>query len=242
MGDPYFQNQIPAPDANVAADTPLYAEIVDDDNDLDPTTVELYVDGTLAFHGPNVMPGFGGSRVAVTNGYGYTFTSANPFEPGSHTIRGVAEDTGGNPMNESYSFSTRPVLVTEEDVEAAAAAEAGFDLYLDTGHDVVVEDYDLVLVAGADEVAQHLVVGLKLFYGEWYLDETAGMTYYRDVFVEAPNSRVIEALFRQAVLSDEDIEQLREFDLEIDRATRKLDVSFAAVSSVGEVAVGEVFP
>jgi len=145
-------------------------------------------------------------------------------------------------MDASYSFEIVPVLITDEMVAAQAGQTAGLDLYLDASHDLEVQSYDLRLVAGANEVAQHLLVGLRLFAGEWYLDEEAGMPYYRDVFVNAPKTRVVETVFRQAILGDPDVERIRDFSLELDLATRKLDVSFIAVSSTGVVEVEAVLP
>jgi hypothetical protein len=101
---------------------------------------------------------------------------------------------------------------------------------------------DLALIAGVDVVAQLLKVGFRLFRGEWYLDTDAGMPYYTHVLVNAPKSRVIEALFRQEILSSPGIERISDFKMEIDRRTRKLSVSFETVSDQGVVAVSEVFP
>ena len=110
-------------------------------------------------------------------------------------------------------------------------------------HDIYLESTgDLALAAGVDVVRQLLVVGLRLFRGEWYLEEDAGIPYYQDVLTNAPSSRVIEALFRQAILSTDEVESLTSFTMTIDRASRRLDVDFTAVSSEGEVEVSEVFP
>ena len=64
----------------------------------------------------------------------------------------------------------------------------------------------------------------------------------RKTLINSPSSRVIEGLFRQAILGDPDVESLSSFALELDRAARHLDVSFVAVSSVGVVDVSTIFP
>ncbi len=108
-------------------------------------------------------------------------------------------------------------------------------------HDLVVFEYDLLGVGGVDEVAQHLRVALRLFLGEWYLDDMAGIPYYRDVLVSAPNTRMVEALFRREILSTPEVERLAAFSMTYDRSARQLTATFEAVSSEGEIAATEVF-
>lgn len=240
---PYLANQVPAASSTgVSARTTIYAEVLDDDVDLDPSSVELYLDDTLMWFGSRPLAGFTGKRIDVPKGKGYLITPAEPLETGIHTVRGLASDLANNTMDESYSFTTVLWQLTEQDIQEARVSP-GIDLKLGADdHDLVVENYDLALVAGADEVSQHLLVHLRLFYGEWYLDETAGMPYYREFFVAAPNTRVIETLIRQVILGDEDIEAIDEFELEFAGPSRHLDVSFRAVSSVGIVDVSAVVP
>lgn len=243
---PYASNQSPAPSSTGnAADTDVYVEAVDDDDDLVASTVVIYINGTVAWASEQSMPGFTGTAVAVTNGLGYTVQPAGAFEPGMQTVRITGEDVGGRTVDETWTFDT--VAVVEEADETGEEVSdqdppIGIDLKLDTSRDIYVEDYDLVLVTGADEVAQHLLVGLLLFRGEWFLDEEAGIPYYQHIFVAAPNSRVIEGLFRQDILGDADVEALTVFEMDINRATRKLDIDFTAVSKIGEVNVSSVLP
>lgn len=241
---PTFRRQDPAPGAaSVAADTTVYAEVYDPAGGLVASSVSLYINGTLAWQGDKAAPGFSGTRVSAALGYAYTISLPSPFEPGTQTVRGTATNSAGRGMDESYSFTTVAPVVTEDDVREVLNQLSGLDLYLDTtGHDLEVDGLDLRLVAGVDEVIQHLKVGLKLLTGEWYLDDLAGMPYFRELFVDAPNSRAIETIFRQEILGDPDVERLAEFSLALDRATRHLDVAFRAISSVGEVEVSAVFP
>lgn len=98
------------------------------------------------------------------------------------------------------------------------------------------------MVAGIELVTQRLIAGLRLFLGEWYLDESAGMAYYRDVLVNAPKTSIIEALFRRGILADPDIERIDSFAMAVDKRSRRITVSFVAVSTYGVVAASTVFP
>jgi|APSaa5957512622_1039677.scaffolds.fasta_scaffold401445_1 hypothetical protein len=115
------------------------------------------------------------------------------------------------------------------------------DLKLDSNGDLDLQDYDLVGVAGVDEVQQHLTVGLRLFRGEWYLDEAAGVPYYRDVLIGAPNIRLVESLFRIEIMSTAEVERLNSFEMTYDRSARTLAVDFECTTSEGVVESSEVF-
>jgi len=243
MNSPYLQNQDPAPDStNNDADAPVYLEAVDDQGDLDPESVEIYVNGTLAWWDGHAMPGFTGVETAVSGGYSYQITPAEPFEPGTQTVRAIGQDLASNSMDETYSFTTRTLELEAVEEISDQTPTFGIDLKLNT-HDLTLsDDLDLALIAGVAEVAQHLLVGLKLFLGEWFLAEDDGIPYWQHVLTNAPNTRVIEGLFRQDILADQDIESLTSFVLELDRATRKVDVDFVAVSKIGIIDVNAVFP
>lgn len=116
------------------------------------------------------------------------------------------------------------------------------DLALGSTHDISIDGIDLKQIAGVDVVAQRVRVRLKMFRGEWMLDEAAGVPYYRDVFISAPKSRLVEALLRKEILSVDEIERIKTFTMTLDKTTRKLSVDFKAVSSEGIVAISEVFP
>ena len=54
------------------------------------------------------------------------------------------------------------------------------DLKLDTTtHDLVIENYDLVLVDGIDLVRQAIKQRLLLVSEEWFLDDTIGVPWYQ---------------------------------------------------------------
>lgn len=117
------------------------------------------------------------------------------------------------------------------------------DLRLDaTTDDIYLDGDDLALLTGVDLVKQRIIVGLRLFLGEWFLEESGGMAYWRDVLCDQPKSNLVEAMFRRAILADEDIERLDSFSMTTDTRYRSVSVEFSAVSSQGRIQVSEVFP
>lgn len=119
---------------------------------------------------------------------------------------------------------------------------ANLDFWLDADGDIALDGDDLVLVAGVELVTQRIIVGLRLFLGEWFLEEEGGMPYWRDVLCDQPKSALVEAMFRRAILADEDIERIDEFTMTADKTYRRVTVDFRATSRWGVVNVSEVFP
>jgi hypothetical protein len=242
-GAPALRNRDPAPgDTLVNAEAPIYFEVFQSPSGFQGSTILVYVNGTLIVSGLRALAGFDVTIGTLSDGYSFLISNPSLWETGAQSVRVVAGLPAGQ-LDEAYSFSTGIFAPTTEDIESVQNQAAGIDLRLSTAdHDLFVDAADLVLVAGADEVAQHLGVGLRLFRGEWYLDETAGVPYYQRFFVTAPNTRTIETTLRQELLGDPDVDSLPEFSLELDRGSRKLGVEFVAESVFGEVEVSAVFP
>lgn len=105
------------------------------------------------------------------------------------------------------------------------------DLYLDpqTG-DLDVSDTGVVrLTNGVPEsAAQRLLVTLRMFTGEWFLDLRAGVPYYQSILVKAPDLDLVRSVFRQVIAADPFVVDVPIVDVALDRATRVLTLSFTA--------------
>ena len=86
-----------------------------------------------------------------------------------------------------------------------------------------------------EETAQRLKLKLTTFLGTWFLDPRVGMPYYENVFIKNPRLSVLEAMFTEAIVSDEQVDFLNSLDLDFDNSTRKLSVVFQAVLLDGQV-------
>jgi len=99
--------------------------------------------------------------------------------------------------------------------------------------DIAIEGRRIVLVRGDEQIAQKLRTRLKFFLGEHFLDTTLGIPYYREVFKKNPNLNLLRSLFRQAILTTPQVVSVEELLLEINSATRTLEVSFKARIDTG---------
>ncbi|MCK4521363.1 MAG: hypothetical protein KAU20_02230 [Nanoarchaeota archaeon] len=106
-------------------------------------------------------------------------------------------------------------------------------------HDLAIENYDLVLIDGIEQVAQNLRIRLWFFFGEWFLDTSQGVRFFEDVNVKEPNFPNIESLLKDMILSTQDVQSLLEFTMEYDRTQRKLTVEFTVNTTFGQLPITE---
>lgn len=100
------------------------------------------------------------------------------------------------------------------------------DLQLGTDGNIVV------LTALDQEVAQRLFVGLQFFKSEYFMDSEEGMPYFQRLLVKNPGDRVIRAIFAQAILGTEGVDQLLSFSYDINKL-RQLQIRFVCLLKDG---------
>ena len=111
------------------------------------------------------------------------------------------------------------------------------DLALDTNHDLLVSGIDLGLVDGAEQVRQQLLIKLKLWQGEWFLDTEFGTPYLQQILgKQLTMSGAIVAL-RKSILEVQGVTQITSFDYQFDRATRTIKIQFAVNTPHGLIEV-----
>lgn len=104
------------------------------------------------------------------------------------------------------------------------------DFAMDTATgDVDLSRDDLYFVTGADAVAQHLLIRLRTYKGEWFLDQRVGIPYYSQILVKNPNLAAIQSVYRRAIESTPGVDALTSISLEFDTANRQLTLRFTAV-------------
>jgi hypothetical protein len=107
---------------------------------------------------------------------------------------------------------------------------------------------DLVIISDADEVDQALRITLKMFFGEWFLNNQEGIRYFEEIFIKNYNLNRIEQLLRQAILGVEHVLSIKEYSQERvtervnDVLKERLEVEFTVITEFGESVINEVIP
>ncbi len=99
------------------------------------------------------------------------------------------------------------------------------DLKLDSNHDLAIENFDLVLISGVDQVIQKIDIRLRFFLGEWFLDTSVGLPYHRNVLKKDFDVGILESSFKAQILGTNGVDSLSEFDISLDNS-RRLIVTF----------------
>lgn len=102
------------------------------------------------------------------------------------------------------------------------------DFLLTDDEDLFFENGGYTLVTGIDEVIQRLKVKLGVVLGEWFPDTTQGVPYFEQILVKNPDFESIQSIFKSTILNDPDVDELLEFDMDQDKESRKLTVTFRA--------------
>lgn len=112
------------------------------------------------------------------------------------------------------------------------------DLKLDTtSGDLAIENDDLVIINGVDDIAQHSKIRLRFFRGEWFLDLRVGIPYYEEILIKNPDLVAVRAIFREAILETPGVVDLLDFALTVNSATRTLNLRYTSSTDVDEVLV-----
>jgi hypothetical protein len=109
------------------------------------------------------------------------------------------------------------------------------DLELTGDSDLLIENFDLQLISGADAIAQRVWIRLRIFKGEWYLDNTLGMPYFQSILKKAPDQITVTTAFKDMILGTPGIASLLSFGMSFDAETRTMNIEFEARTTTNEL-------
>jgi len=105
---------------------------------------------------------------------------------------------------------------------------------LDDNNDLFLQDGSIALVDEGAEVVQHVRTRLLFYQGEWFLDLTAGVAYFQDIFIKPVNLSNIESVLKTEILLTDGVEKLIAFSMDyVGESQRQLTVEFSAETIYG---------
>ena len=112
------------------------------------------------------------------------------------------------------------------------------DLKLDTNnHDLIIENYDLVLVDGIDLVRQAIKQRLLLVLEEWFLDDTIGVPWYQYIFQKGADINRVKSILINTISGTEGVIKVTSLELNYNINNRNLTVDFSAQTNEGIINV-----
>lgn len=109
------------------------------------------------------------------------------------------------------------------------------DILLDEEtHDCIFRNGETPVTADIpDNLKQRLKIKFLTFKGEWFLNTNYGTPYYQEIFGKRRSKSVVDTIFRDLILADEDVAQITDFTSELN-ASRQYSLSFSVRSITGE--------
>lgn len=112
------------------------------------------------------------------------------------------------------------------------------DLKLDTTtHDLIIENYDLVLVDGIDLVRQAIKQRLLLVLEEWFLDDTIGVPWYQYIFQKGADINRVKSILINTISGTKGVIKVTSLELNYNINNRNLTVDFSAQTNEGIINV-----
>lgn len=110
-----------------------------------------------------------------------------------------------------------------------------FDIAMGINSNDIVLDADnsLFMIDNAERVAQQIIITLRFWYGEWFLDTSDGTPYLEYILVKNPNMSHIRQILTERIQSVEGVITVNEMNLEFDRQARSLIVDYEANTNYG---------
>lgn len=116
-----------------------------------------------------------------------------------------------------------------------------YDLAMDmTSSDLVLREGDVLLIDNAERVAQQILITLRFWLGEWFLDTKDGIPYLEYVLVKSPNLLHIRQIFTEAMEKVDGVKRVEEMNLAFDVKNRSLRVDYEASTDYGLITRREV--
>lgn len=101
-------------------------------------------------------------------------------------------------------------------------------------HDLLIENYDLIVIDSIDRVIQNLRIRLWFFFNEWFLDTSYGLDYLSDLAEKKPNLTRIESRIKREILDVQDVLEITSFSLEFNNGTRQMRIEFQVTTTFGQ--------
>jgi len=112
-----------------------------------------------------------------------------------------------------------------------------YDIAMDVNtNDIVLdEDGSIFMIDDAERVAQQILITLRFWFGEWFLDTTDGTPYLEYILVKSPNMNHIRQILTERIQSVEGVVAVLSMNLEFNRQERHLTVEYEANTNYGLV-------
>lgn len=109
-----------------------------------------------------------------------------------------------------------------------------YDIALNiASNDLVIKNNDLILIDNAERVAQQVLITLRFWLGEWFLDTREGVPYLEYILVKNPNMSHIKQILTEKIKSVDGVNNIVSLNFDFRRIRRELYVDFEINTDYG---------
>ena len=108
-------------------------------------------------------------------------------------------------------------------------------LALDSNNDLALVNGQILRVTQAEQVVQHVRTRLLFYLGEWFLDTSAGVPYFQEIFLKPANIANVESRIKAQIIETPEVESLTSFSLDFNKTTRVVRIFFEARTIYGDI-------
>jgi len=107
-------------------------------------------------------------------------------------------------------------------------------------NDLILQDGDLLLIDNAERCAQQILISLRFWYGEWFLNTTEGVPYLEYILIKNPNIAHVRQVLTEAIEQVDGVQSVDSMTIDFDRQGRRLAVDYAVTTNYGLITRKEV--
>ena len=116
-----------------------------------------------------------------------------------------------------------------------------YDIAMDVNtNDIVLKGGKVLLIDNAERIAQQILISLRFWLGEWFLNTRQGVPYLEYILVKNPNETHIKQVLTDAIKEVDGVDLVTNMDLSLNRIKRALTVEYTVKTSAGLLTRKEV--
>jgi hypothetical protein len=132
-------------------------------------------------------------------------------------------------MSAYLQYTLYPASVPDPNEPDEAATIATLDLRGFKTLKLDPESWDIVtpfvLLSGADAIVQRIVIRLRMFLAEWFLDKRVGVPYIERIFVVNVSARTLRRIFSKVIETVPGVVKVETMSVAFDKQTRRATIS-----------------
>lgn len=108
-------------------------------------------------------------------------------------------------------------------------------------NDILIQGGKLSIISdNARAVRQRLLIRLRTFKGEWFLDLAVGVPYFQSILKQGVRKDLVDLLLKRTILETEGVQRITNFTSTLDRSTRSYSASFSVTTLQGDSLLLEI--